>query len=178
MARLPPRGAYEPGSVPGAAFATLFLLTAASMGFLVYGPALLRSLADAFALTAGYVIASQSIAWTICSLCVAGPGGKGPARLASLGVVSVATPRDERERGAAGATTVRLTGTAAGVAFASVLAGQPGFAQDQSATKAEAVGLSVFLAAPPLAGLGVISALRLASALAAERALDQSWSRP
>lgn len=220
-ARLLPRGAHQPGSVLGAAYATLFLLTASSMGFVVYGPALLQRLADASALTAGYVIASQSIAWTVCGLCVAGLGGKWPARLVSLGAlgvglgvllcglafsqgslpaataaglvlgtgfgmcwafisqaVIVATPRAERERAAAGATTVRLTGAATGAALASVLAGQLGFAENLSPATAQRVGLWVFWAALPLAGLGVISALRLASALAAERPADQSWSRP
>lgn len=39
-----PRGSGWMGEIPGAGFATMFLLTVASMGFAIYGPAILQTL--------------------------------------------------------------------------------------------------------------------------------------
>ena len=85
--RLLPRGSGSMGSIPGAGFATMFLLTVASMGFAIYGPAILQTLAGLSALTAGYVVAVESVAWTALGLSVAHLTGPWPVRMIRLGAV-------------------------------------------------------------------------------------------
>ena len=55
-----------------------FLLTSASMGFSVYGPAILQTLRGYSALFAGYVIALEALAWTAAGLMVARLTGAWP----------------------------------------------------------------------------------------------------
>ncbi len=86
--RLLPRGSSNLRTVPGAAYAAMFLLTAASMGFSVYGPAILQTLAGLKALSAGYVIAAESLAWTLAGLAVSGLTGRWPTWMIRLGAVS------------------------------------------------------------------------------------------
>lgn len=85
--RLLPRGSGSMGSIPGSGFATMFLLTVASMGFAIYGPAILQTLAGLSALTAGYVVAVESVAWTVLGLSVAHLTGAWPVRMIRLGAV-------------------------------------------------------------------------------------------
>ena len=87
-ARLLPRGSSDLRATPGAAYAAMFLLTAASMGFSVYGPAILQTLAGLKALTAGYVVAAESLAWTLAGLAVSSLTGKWPTRMIRLGALS------------------------------------------------------------------------------------------
>lgn len=86
--RLLPRGSGSMGAVPGAGFATMFLLTVASMGFAIYGPAILQTLAGLSALSAGYVVAVESVAWTVLGLSVAHLTGAWPVRMIRLGAVA------------------------------------------------------------------------------------------
>jgi hypothetical protein len=75
---------------------------------------------------------------------------------------------DERAIGAAGITTVRLTGAAAGAAMAAAVANLVGFAGGFSVPAASAAGLWVFAAALPVAGLACLTAWRLGSPGAAD----------
>ena len=88
--RLLPRGAGNLTTIPGSGFATMFLLTVASMGFSIYGPAILQKLAGLSALGAGYVVAVEAAAWTVMGLTVAHLTGAWPARMIRLGAVVAA----------------------------------------------------------------------------------------
>jgi hypothetical protein len=210
--RLLPRGSASLATTPGAAYATMFLLTAASMGFAVYGPAILQTLRGYSALFAGYVVAIEALAWTGFALAVTHLTGAWPARMIRLGAVFVtaglavcalafahgpfwavvlggtllgggfglswsfmaqqvivALPGEERAIGAAGTTTVRLTGSAAGAAVAAVIANLLGFAKGLTPEAAEAASLWVFAVATPIAALGIWTAWRLGRAQAVER---------
>ncbi|HEX5380136.1 MAG TPA: MFS transporter, partial [Phenylobacterium sp.] len=159
--RLLPQGSSDLRAIPGQAYAAMFLMTAASMGYSVYGPAILQTLAGMKALTAGYVVALEALAWTVAGLIVAHLTGAWPGRMIRLGglfavagvglsvltfptgsiwgvavagvfmgagfglawafmsqrlLASLST--EDRAIGAAGITTVRLTGSAAGAAVA------------------------------------------------------------
>ncbi|HKR90104.1 MAG TPA: MFS transporter [Phenylobacterium sp.] len=71
--RLLPREAAQLGTVVGAGYASMFLLTAASMGFAIYGPPILQTLRGYSPLWAGYVIGVESLAWTAAAFLVTGP---------------------------------------------------------------------------------------------------------
>lgn len=204
--RLLPRGAGSPRSAPGAGYATMFLLTAASMGYSIYGPAILQKLGGFSALTAGYVVASEAIAWTLCALAVAHLQGPWPGRMIRLGAllagvgvgisalvfpsgsalgaivagvalgggfglswsfmsqrVLAALDGDERGVGAAGMTTVRLTGSAAGAAMAAAVANLVGFSHGLTEGSARSAGVWVFVTVLPVAAVGLWAAFRLAS---------------
>jgi MFS family permease len=70
---------------------------------------------------------------------------------------------DERGVGAAGLTTVRLTGSAAGAAMAAAIANLVGFSHGLTSEAARAAGTWVFVAALPVAALGLWSAWKLGS---------------
>jgi MFS family permease len=69
--RMLPRRAADLGSVCGAGYAAMFLMTAASMGFAIYGPPILQTLRGYSPLWAGYVVGVESLAWTAAALLVA-----------------------------------------------------------------------------------------------------------
>lgn len=83
--RLLPRGAGDLKTVVGAGYASMFLLTAASMAFSVYGAALLQTLAGYSALVAGYVVAVEALGWTAVALVVAHWKDPWPGRLIRSG---------------------------------------------------------------------------------------------
>lgn len=87
--RLLPRGANDLRTAAGAGFAAKFLLNSGSIGYSVYGPALLQSLAGLGALAAGYVVAAEALAWTAAGLAVAHLTGQWPGRMIRLGAVCV-----------------------------------------------------------------------------------------
>jgi MFS family permease len=84
-----PRGSSDLRTVHGAGYATLFLLYVASMGLTVYGPAVLQTLRGLSALSAGYVVSAEALAWTAVALPVAGLTGRWPNRLIRLGAVLI-----------------------------------------------------------------------------------------
>jgi MFS family permease len=88
--RLLPHGAGSLSSIPGAGFAAMFLMTVASMGFSIYGPAILQKLNGLTALEAGYVVAGEAAAWTAMGLLVAHLTGAWPARMIRLGAIVAA----------------------------------------------------------------------------------------
>lgn len=71
--RLFPREAARLGAVVGSGYASMFLLTAASMGFAIYGPPILQTLRGYSPLWAGYVVGVESLAWTAAAFLVTGP---------------------------------------------------------------------------------------------------------
>ncbi len=87
--RLFPHGSGDPRTVHGAGYATIFLLYVATMGLLVYGPAVLQTLRGLSALAAGYVVGAEALFWTAVSLPVAGLTGKWPNRLIRGGVLLI-----------------------------------------------------------------------------------------
>jgi MFS family permease len=74
--RLFPREAGRLGTVVGAGYASMFLLTAASMGFAIYGPPILQTLRGYSPLWAGYVVGVESLAWTAAAFLVADASGR------------------------------------------------------------------------------------------------------
>ncbi len=87
--RLFPRGSGDVRTAHGAGYATMFLLYVATMGLVVYGPAVLQTLRGLSALAAGYVVGAEALFWTAVSLAVAGLAGHWPNRLIRLGVLLV-----------------------------------------------------------------------------------------
>lgn len=114
--RLLPRGSGNLTTIAGAGFAAMFLLTTASMGYSVYGPAILQTLAGFSALAAGYVIAGEAAAWTILGLTVAHLTGAWPIRMIRLGAV-VATV------GVAGSALAFPAGSVVGIIVAGLFLG-------------------------------------------------------
>jgi predicted MFS family arabinose efflux permease len=66
-----PARAHDLRTPVGAGYAAMFLMTAASMGFAIYAPPILQTLRGYSPLTAGYVVAVESLAWTVTALVVA-----------------------------------------------------------------------------------------------------------
>jgi hypothetical protein len=112
---LPP-GARDFRTAAGSGYAALFLLTAASMGYSVYGPVLLQTLARLNALTAGYVVALEAIGWTVAALAVTNLTGAGPGRMIRLGGAFVLS-------GIGLSTLVFPTGSVLGAAVAGAVMG-------------------------------------------------------
>ncbi|HYD36095.1 MAG TPA: MFS transporter, partial [Allosphingosinicella sp.] len=84
-----PTPAVSPGFPVGAAYLTYFATSAAGVAFALYGPALLQFSAGLGALEAGYVVASEALAWTAAALIVAGTGKIWRARLIRIGTASI-----------------------------------------------------------------------------------------
>lgn len=83
--RLLPRGAGDLRTICGAGYAAMFMLTAARMAFLVYGPAVLQKLQGLSPLWAGYVVATEALAWTLAAFVVAGASRYGERRWIRIG---------------------------------------------------------------------------------------------
>jgi predicted MFS family arabinose efflux permease len=202
--RLLPIGSRDLRTVAGAGYAAQFLMTAASMGYSVYGPALLQTLAGLSALTAGYVVALEAVAWTVAGLMISGLVGRWPGRMIRLGpalavigigISAFAFPvasdsgaaaggialgagfglswafmsqrilgsltTEDRAIGAAGISTVRLSGSAAGAAMAAAVANLAGVSHGLSEAVARVAGVWVFAAVLPIALGGFLAAWRL-----------------
>jgi MFS family permease len=202
--RLLPHGSGDLSTTVGQGYAAMFLLTLASMGFSVYGAAILQTLKGYPALIAGYIIAVEALAWTASALMVAHWPPPWPRRLIRLGgpmvvaamiagalafptanlagvlicgillggafglswafmaqAILAAVRDDERAIGAAGISTVRLTGSAAGAAGCAAVANLAGFAGGFSVEAAARAGSWVFWASLPVAALGALAAWRM-----------------
>ncbi|MDX5330072.1 MAG: MFS transporter [Caulobacteraceae bacterium] len=88
--RLLPVSSGDLRSVAGLGFATMFLMTAASMGFTVYGPAILQATRGHSALTAGYVVGIEAFAWTAAALAVSNLTGVWRGRMVRAGAICAA----------------------------------------------------------------------------------------
>lgn len=85
--RLLPKGTADVTSVCGAGYLAGFAMTAASMGFAIYGPPILQQLRGFTPLWAGYVVAVESLAWTVTAIAVAGAVGAWDRRWTRIGAL-------------------------------------------------------------------------------------------
>ncbi len=83
--RLLPHRAGDLTTVVGAGYLSMFALTAASMGFSIYGPPILQQTRGFSPLWAGYAIGAESMAWTIAAMAVAGAGAVWDRRWIRIG---------------------------------------------------------------------------------------------
>lgn len=85
--RLLPHRSGDLTTVCGAGYLAMFALTAASMGFSIYGPPILQQLRGFSPLAAGYAIGAESMAWTLAAMAVAGVAGAWENRWMRIGAV-------------------------------------------------------------------------------------------
>jgi MFS family permease len=85
--RLLPHRAGDLTTICGAGYFAMFTLTAASMGFAIYGPPILQQLRGFSPLWAGYAIGAESLAWTVAAMAVAHAGPVWDARWIRFGAV-------------------------------------------------------------------------------------------
>lgn len=69
--RLFPTRPFDPRSTVGSGMIMMFAFSVATVSFALYGPLILTSLHDVPVLTTGYIIAAESISWSILSIIVA-----------------------------------------------------------------------------------------------------------
>jgi predicted MFS family arabinose efflux permease len=109
--RLLPHRAGDLTTIVGSGYFAMFALTAASMGFAIYGPPILQQLRGFSPLWAGYAIGAESLAWTIAGMSVAHLTGVWDARWIRFGALCLV------------ASLIILAWTLADGPFAWVLAG-------------------------------------------------------
>jgi len=85
--RLLPHRAGDLTTIVGSGYFAMFALTAASMGFAIYGPAILQRLRGFSPLWAGYAIGAESLAWTMAGMAVAHVSGVWDARWTRFGAL-------------------------------------------------------------------------------------------
>jgi len=85
--RLLPHRAGDLTTVCGSGYVAMFALTAASMGFSIYGPPILQQLRGFSPLWAGYAIGAESMAWTVAAMAVAGAAGAWENRWMRIGAL-------------------------------------------------------------------------------------------
>ncbi|MBW8813342.1 MAG: MFS transporter [Caulobacterales bacterium] len=85
--RLLPHRAGDLSTVCGSGYFAMFALTAATMGFAIYGPPILQQLRGFTPLWAGYAIGAESLAWTVAAMAVANATGVWDARWIRFGTL-------------------------------------------------------------------------------------------
>ena len=85
--RLLPLRAGDLRTVCGSGYFAMFAMTAATMGFAIYGPAILQQLRGFSPLVAGYAVAVESLAWTAAGMAVASVTGIWDARWTRFGAI-------------------------------------------------------------------------------------------
>ncbi|MDB5423428.1 MAG: putative multidrug efflux transporter [Phenylobacterium sp.] len=85
--RLLPHRAGDLTTIVGSGYFAMFAMTAASMGFAIYGPPILQQLRGFTPLWAGYAIGAESLAWTIAGMAVAHVTGLWDARWTRFGAL-------------------------------------------------------------------------------------------
>ncbi len=88
--QLLPRAACDLRTVTGSGYAMVFCLFAASIVFGVFGPAMLQAIDGLSPLAAGYVIATESIGWTVTALAVSNLQGRREDLAIRVGAVAIA----------------------------------------------------------------------------------------
>jgi len=83
--RLLPHRAGDLRTICGSGYFAMFALTSATMGFAIYAPAILQKLRGFSPLWAGYAIGSESAAWTLAAMLVAGVTGVWDGRWIRIG---------------------------------------------------------------------------------------------
>jgi predicted MFS family arabinose efflux permease len=123
-----PRQAGDPLSVIGSGYLSYFALTAASMGFSVYGPAILQRLYGLSPLASGYAAGLESLGWTVAALGVAGLGARWHGWIIRLGgacvVVSLVGLSVVMRSGPLAAILIAGTVLGAGFGFSSGFTGR------------------------------------------------------
>ncbi len=84
-----PRASRHLMSAAGSGYAMIFAMSTAAIGFSVYGPAIMQALFGTSPLVAGYVLAIESMSWTVSALCVAGLGVHWEGIFLKIGALSV-----------------------------------------------------------------------------------------
>ncbi len=85
--RLLPHRAGDLRTVCGSGYFAMFALTSATMGFAIYAPPILQKLRGFTPLGAGYAIGSESAAWTLAAMLVAGATGAWDGRWIRFGTL-------------------------------------------------------------------------------------------
>ena len=85
--RLLPHRAGDLTTIVGSGYFAMFAMTAASMGFAIYGPPILQQLRGFTPLWAGYAIGAESLAWTVAGMAVAHIVGAWDARWTRFGAL-------------------------------------------------------------------------------------------
>jgi MFS family permease len=114
--RLLPLGAHSLATTAGQGYAAQFLLSAASMGFSVYGPIIMQQLAGMTPLAAGYLIAGEALAWTVAGIAVSQIDDRRRGMMVRLGTALVPIS-------VMASVFVFPIGSVAGVGFAGILLG-------------------------------------------------------
>lgn len=84
-----PRASRHLMSAAGSGYAMIFSMSAAAIAFSVYGAAIMQALFGTSPLVAGYVLAIESMSWTIMALCVAALGVHWEGVFLKIGALSV-----------------------------------------------------------------------------------------
>lgn len=87
--RMFPSRAFDIRTVLGAGFIANLALSGAAASFGVYGPFLLTRIHGVSALTAGYIIAAESIAWSATAIAFAGVGEAGEKLVVRVGALMI-----------------------------------------------------------------------------------------
>jgi MFS family permease len=85
--RLLPHRGGDLRTIVGSGYFAMFAMTAATMGFAIYGPPILQQLRGFSPLWAGYTIGVESAAWTLAAILVANARGAWDTRWIRLGAV-------------------------------------------------------------------------------------------
>lgn len=88
-APLLPRETGDALSAAGAGYATIFLLSAGTISFSVYGTAIMQALHGSSPLMAGYIIGAEAAAWTLCALAVSSLAERWHGLFIRLGATSI-----------------------------------------------------------------------------------------
>ena len=84
-----PRSSGDVMSAAGSGYMMIFALAAASIGFSVYGSAIMQALFGTSPLVAGYILGVESMSWTLCSLAVTSFSSRWHGLFIKLGALAV-----------------------------------------------------------------------------------------
>jgi MFS family permease len=84
-----PRTSGDLMSAAGAGYVMIFTLSSATIGYSVYGAAIMQALFGTSPLIAGYVLGTEAMAWTLCALAVASLRPEWHALFIRLGAIAV-----------------------------------------------------------------------------------------
>lgn len=84
-----PAGTFARGALAGTGYFMVLTLSIATMPFTTYGPLLMEQIHGTRPLVVGYVIAAESIAWTVTAILVSGSGPAWERRLIRLGATII-----------------------------------------------------------------------------------------
>jgi len=76
LGRMLPLAASRPSSLLGSGVLATFLISLCLMSFLIYGPVILMQLYDLSPFSAGLVVLSETLAWSVSAILFAGVSGK------------------------------------------------------------------------------------------------------